>query len=187
MYLQKVISKKTVQKLVFLLVSWEGHWRKQQDPDPHPDPLVRGMNPWIQIRIRIHPKMSWIRNTAFNHKILKVRSMRRKDPRKYVRLLGCWGNGVGQRRRNKNRVQRRSQIVLFNDPATCPNSFRPFRLSSHPPSLFPGTQPGINQFFCRLFDKNVYISFRIGGSDFKKCSRILIWCEKMGFLRSQIP
>jgi hypothetical protein len=27
-----------------------------------PDPLVRGMNPWI--RIRIHPKMSWIRNTA---------------------------------------------------------------------------------------------------------------------------
>ena len=28
-----------------------------QDPDP--DPLVRGMNP----RIRIHPKMSWIRNT----------------------------------------------------------------------------------------------------------------------------
>jgi hypothetical protein len=29
-----------------------------QDPDP--DPLVRGMNP----RIRIHPKMSWICNTA---------------------------------------------------------------------------------------------------------------------------
>jgi hypothetical protein len=31
-----------------------------QDPDP--DPLVRGMDP--RIRIRIHPKMSWIRNTA---------------------------------------------------------------------------------------------------------------------------
>ncbi len=30
-----------------------------QDPDP--DPLVRGMDP----RIRIHPKMSWIRNTAY--------------------------------------------------------------------------------------------------------------------------
>ncbi len=29
-------------------------------PDPNPDPLVRGMDP----RIRIHPKMSWIRNTA---------------------------------------------------------------------------------------------------------------------------
>ncbi len=32
-----------------------------QDPDP--DPLVKGMDP--RIRIRIHPKMSWIRNTAF--------------------------------------------------------------------------------------------------------------------------
>ncbi len=29
--------------------------------DPNPDPLVRGMDP--RIRIRIHPKMSWIRNT----------------------------------------------------------------------------------------------------------------------------
>jgi len=28
-------------------------------PDPSPDSLVRGMDP----RIRIHPKMSWIRNT----------------------------------------------------------------------------------------------------------------------------
>jgi hypothetical protein len=33
---------------------------QDQDPDPKPDPLVRGMDP----RIRIHPKMSWIRNTA---------------------------------------------------------------------------------------------------------------------------
>jgi hypothetical protein len=31
-----------------------------KDPDPHPNPLVRGMDP----RIRIHTKMSWIRNTA---------------------------------------------------------------------------------------------------------------------------
>ena len=33
-----------------------------QDPDPNPDldPLFRGMDP----RIRIHPKMSWIRNTG---------------------------------------------------------------------------------------------------------------------------
>jgi len=31
------------------------------DPNPDPDPLVRGMDP--RIRIRIHPKMSWIRNT----------------------------------------------------------------------------------------------------------------------------
>jgi hypothetical protein len=37
-----------------------------QDPDPNPDPdsLVRGMDPLI--RIRIHPKMSWIRNTGEN-------------------------------------------------------------------------------------------------------------------------
>jgi hypothetical protein len=37
-----------------------------QDPDPDlipdPDPLVRGMDP--RIRFRIHPRMSWIRNTA---------------------------------------------------------------------------------------------------------------------------
>jgi hypothetical protein len=32
------------------------------DPDPNPDPLVRGMDP--RIRIRIHPKMAWIRNTG---------------------------------------------------------------------------------------------------------------------------
>jgi hypothetical protein len=32
---------------------------KVKDENPHPDPLVRGMDP----RIRIHTKMSWIRNT----------------------------------------------------------------------------------------------------------------------------
>jgi hypothetical protein len=32
-----------------------------QDPDP--DPLVRGIDP--RIRIRIHSKMTWIRNTDF--------------------------------------------------------------------------------------------------------------------------
>ncbi len=30
-------------------------------PNPDPDPFVRGMDP--RIRIRINPKMSWIRNT----------------------------------------------------------------------------------------------------------------------------
>jgi hypothetical protein len=30
------------------------------DPDPHPDPLVRGLDPWIRIRT----KMSWIPNTC---------------------------------------------------------------------------------------------------------------------------
>jgi hypothetical protein len=33
------------------------------DPAPDPDPLVRGMDP--RMRIWIHPKMSWIRNTGF--------------------------------------------------------------------------------------------------------------------------
>jgi hypothetical protein len=48
--------KNCVKKLVFC---WhlEGQRRKFQDPDP--DPLVRGMD----LRIRIHPKMSWIRNS----------------------------------------------------------------------------------------------------------------------------
>ncbi len=36
---------------------------KKQDPDP----LVRGMDPRIQIQI--HPNMSWIRNTGFNNSI----------------------------------------------------------------------------------------------------------------------
>ncbi len=43
-------------------MSWiEGHWRKEQDPEPDPDPLFRGRDP----RIRIHTKMSRIRNTGF--------------------------------------------------------------------------------------------------------------------------
>ncbi len=40
---------------MFLLASFEGQWRKYQDPDP----LVRGTDPLIRIRT----KMSRIRNT----------------------------------------------------------------------------------------------------------------------------
>jgi hypothetical protein len=36
--------------------------QKTLDPNLDPDPLVRGMDP----RIRIHTKMSWIRNTGRN-------------------------------------------------------------------------------------------------------------------------
>ncbi len=36
-------------KLVFCR-RLEDQWRKEQDPDPHPDPLVRGMDPRIRIR-----------------------------------------------------------------------------------------------------------------------------------------
>jgi hypothetical protein len=62
-YLQKVICRKTFFKLVFC---WhlEGKYK-----DPDPDPLVRGMDP--RIRIRIQTKMSWIRNTGFNYIFLK--------------------------------------------------------------------------------------------------------------------
>ncbi len=53
------MQKNFLTKISFLLASW-----RSQDPSPHPDPepLVRGMDPRIQIRI--HTKMSWIRNTA---------------------------------------------------------------------------------------------------------------------------
>jgi hypothetical protein len=37
-----------------------------QEPDP--DPLVRGMDP----RIRIHPKMSWIRNNDIFHEKIQL-------------------------------------------------------------------------------------------------------------------
>jgi hypothetical protein len=38
------------------------------DPDPDMDSLLRGMDPGIRIRIRIHHKMSWIRNIAHNYR-----------------------------------------------------------------------------------------------------------------------
>jgi hypothetical protein len=67
MYLQKVISRKNCVKNLFLAgilkVNDENSRIRIQDPDPDPNPLARGMDP--RIRIRIHPKMSWIRNTAF--------------------------------------------------------------------------------------------------------------------------
>jgi len=67
MYLQKVISKKTWKFLAGLLkVNDENSRIRIQGPDPDPnpdaDPLVISMYP--RIRIRIHPKMSWIRNTG---------------------------------------------------------------------------------------------------------------------------
>jgi hypothetical protein len=50
---------KTKKKILF----WrpEGHWQKEQDPDPKPDPLVKHTGP----RIRIRTKMSRIRNTDY--------------------------------------------------------------------------------------------------------------------------
>ncbi len=45
-------------KINFLLASWRP-MTKIGGLYPHPDPLVRSIDPWI----RIHTKMSWIRNT----------------------------------------------------------------------------------------------------------------------------
>jgi hypothetical protein len=59
MYIQKVKSRKNLFFAGILKVSDENSRIRIQDPDP--DPLVRGTDP----RIRIHPKMSWIRNTDF--------------------------------------------------------------------------------------------------------------------------
>ncbi len=81
MYLQKVISRKTFFELpgsffVGILKVYDEKSRiRIQDPDPNPDPdpLVRGMDP--RIRIRIHTKMSWIRNTACQHDKTTVRSI----------------------------------------------------------------------------------------------------------------
>jgi hypothetical protein len=74
MYLQKVISRKIVLKMSFLLGSWRSMTKiarfgsRIQGPDP--DLLVRVMDP----RIRIHTKMSWVRNTAI--KIKKMTTQR---------------------------------------------------------------------------------------------------------------
>ncbi len=51
MYLQKVIGEKRRKKFICYL-HLEGHWRKEQDRYLDPDPLVRGTDPIIRIRIR---------------------------------------------------------------------------------------------------------------------------------------
>jgi hypothetical protein len=71
MYIQKVISRNFFFILVFvgiLKVNDENSRMRIQDPDP----LVRGMDPRIQIRIRIHTKMSWIRNTALDGNLRSI-------------------------------------------------------------------------------------------------------------------
>ncbi len=57
-----------------LLTSWRSLTKRAgsgAEPDPHPDPLVKGTDPRIRIRIRIRIKISRIRNTAiFTHHVL---------------------------------------------------------------------------------------------------------------------
>ncbi len=66
MYLLKVTSRKIGLKNLFfagiLKINDENTRIRIQDLDPDPGPLVKGMDP----RIRIHAKMSSIRNTDIN-------------------------------------------------------------------------------------------------------------------------
>ncbi len=63
---------------------------KKQDPDPHPDPLVRGMDP----RIRMHTKMSLIRNTSIHFSdFCALRQRQLWQNTGYYLLTN--GNGVG--------------------------------------------------------------------------------------------
>ncbi len=66
----KTNKQKTVKKISFLVASWEGQWRKYQVPDPDPDPLVRGMDPRIQIRI--HLKMVMDPQHCYKQKFMNV-------------------------------------------------------------------------------------------------------------------
>jgi hypothetical protein len=56
------MQKNFFEKICFLLASM---MKIAGSGSADPDPLVRGIDP--RIRIQIHIKMSWIRNTAKNH------------------------------------------------------------------------------------------------------------------------
>jgi hypothetical protein len=53
-----VSFKQKIYEKSFFCILTKSHQSK--DPDPHPDSVVRGMDP----RIRINTQMLWIRNTA---------------------------------------------------------------------------------------------------------------------------
>ncbi len=62
----------TVFWLLFDFLSLSGSISQRHgSADLDPDPLVRGMDP--RIRIRIHTKMSWVRNTVLKKKFAKIR------------------------------------------------------------------------------------------------------------------
>jgi hypothetical protein len=54
------------------------------DPNPDQDSLVRGMD--LRIRIRIHTKMSWIRNTAFFISYISYQKEEIGDPDLQIRF-----------------------------------------------------------------------------------------------------
>jgi hypothetical protein len=60
------------------------------------DPLVRGMD--RRIRIRIHTKMSWIRNTGINYHLFFRRTFRRISRRRRTRQVDSSSGSVTRRR-----------------------------------------------------------------------------------------
>jgi hypothetical protein len=79
MYLQKVISKKFFKNLylsMYMSMSICWHLWKVNDENSRirSGSISQSMDPRIQIRIRIHPKMSWIRNTvSTNQKLSRIK------------------------------------------------------------------------------------------------------------------
>jgi hypothetical protein len=58
------------------------------DPDPDPDSLVKGMDPRIQIRI--HTKIAWIRDTAYNENSIELcHRIRHFTFLKFIALCDC--------------------------------------------------------------------------------------------------
>jgi hypothetical protein len=77
-----------------------------QDPHPDPDPLVRGMDP----RIQIHTKMSWIRTTAFN---VSYRTLQSASRRLVSVLYLCVGQRLRVRTAIPDNVADRSGLQRF--------------------------------------------------------------------------
>ncbi len=69
----KIGRKNLIHTILWLLEDF-----KKPHPDTNPDPLVWGIDP--RIEIRIHTKMSWIRNTASRVPNVKPDHWDRPDP-----------------------------------------------------------------------------------------------------------
>ncbi len=55
-------KQKNLEKNSFLLGALKVNDENSKDPEPDPDPFVRGTDPWVRILIRAN--MSRIRNTS---------------------------------------------------------------------------------------------------------------------------
>jgi len=79
-----------------LKVNYENGRIRIQDPDP----LVRGMDP--RIRIRIHTKMSWIRNTDCNNNFLGHRRKVLKTSNAFSKSYLCCATSTPQIKKKTN-------------------------------------------------------------------------------------